>query len=171
MNWPLIKAILILPGTALVYVPALLLWLVHGTGLAADWATPADPRFWLALAVAAPGLTLMVWTVSLFTSFGRGTPAPWAPPKRLVIRGPYRHVRNPMISGVVAVILAEALMCGSLIVLAWAVFFAFVNALYMPLSEEPGLEKRFGEDYRRYKANVPRWLPRISPWEGGEGTA
>ena len=79
MNWQLIKAILILPGTALVYVPALLLWLVHGTNLAADWATSADPRFWLALVFAAPGLTLMVWTGALFTHFGRGTPAPWAP--------------------------------------------------------------------------------------------
>ncbi len=164
MNWPLIKAILILPGTALVYVPALLLWLVQGTGLAADWATPADPRFWLALAIAAPGLTLMVWTVALFTGFGRGTPAPWAPPKRLVIRGPYRHVRNPMISGVLTVLLAEALLSGAWPIAGWLLVFLTANVLYFPLVEEKGLEARFGAPYLAYKAAVPRWMPRLRPW-------
>jgi protein-S-isoprenylcysteine O-methyltransferase Ste14 len=164
MNWQLIKAILILPGTALVYVPALLLWLVHGTGLAAHWATPADPRFWLALAVAAPGLTLMVWTGILFTRFGRGTPAPWAPPKRLVIRGPYCHVRNPMISGVLTVQLAEALLSGAWPIAGWLLVFLAANALYFPLVEEKGLEARFGQPYLDYKAAVPRWIPRLHPW-------
>jgi hypothetical protein len=81
MNWQLIKAILILPGTVLVYAPTLLLWLVHDTSLAANWATSADPRFWLALAIAAPGVALMVWTGALFTRFGQGTPAPGRRPR------------------------------------------------------------------------------------------
>ncbi len=167
----MLRAILILPGTALVVVPGLILLFTRGMAHGWALASPTGPRFWGALAIAALGLYLMARTIAMFARIGKGTMAPWDPTTRLVVAGVYRHVRNPMISGVVAVILAEALMCGSLIVLAWAVFFAFVNALYMPLSEEPGLEKRFGEDYRRYKANVPRWLPRITPWEGGEGTA
>ena len=164
MNCALAKAILILPDTALVYLPALLLWLARDTALAVDWARPGEARFWLAVAVAGAGLPLMAWTVSLFTRFGRGTPAPWAPPTRLVIRGPYRHVRNPMISGVALMILAEALLSGSWPLGAWLLVFLAVNAIYFPLSEEKGLERRFGEDYRVYKANVPRWLPRPRGW-------
>jgi protein-S-isoprenylcysteine O-methyltransferase Ste14 len=164
MNWQLIKAILILPGTVLVYVPTLLLWLARDTDLAANWATPTDPRFWLALVITAPGVTLMVWTCTLFTRVGEGTPAPWAPPKRLVIHGPYRHVRNPMISGVLTVLLAEALLSGAWPIAGWLLVFFAANALYFPLVEEKGLEARFGAPYLVYKTAVPRWIPRLHPW-------
>jgi protein-S-isoprenylcysteine O-methyltransferase Ste14 len=95
---------------------------------------------------------------------GGGTPAPWDPPRRFVVAGVYRHVRNPMISGVIAALYAEALLLQSLPLLAWAVLFMLANLAYIPLVEEPGLEKRFGADYRRYKANVPRWIPRLRAW-------
>ena len=86
-----------------------------------------------------------------------------------MVRGPYRHVRNPMISGVGFVLLGEAATFQSLGLLIWFAGFAAANAIYMPLAEEPGLRRRFGEDYERYSRNVPRWLPRLRPWDPGLG--
>jgi protein-S-isoprenylcysteine O-methyltransferase Ste14 len=106
-----------------------------------------------------------VQTVSLFARVGEGTLAPWDPTSKLVVRGPYRRVRNPMISGVLFVLLGEAAILGAPALLIWAAAFLAVNAAYMPLFEEPGLRRRFGEDYDVYKANVPRWLPRVTPWD------
>jgi protein-S-isoprenylcysteine O-methyltransferase Ste14 len=63
---------------------------------------------------------------------------------------------------------AEASILGSWPLAGWAALFVLANAIYIPLHEEPAIEKRFGEDYRRYKANVPRWLPRLTPWRGPE---
>ncbi len=160
----LIRAIVILPGTALVFVPALILWLAHDEPVQASLAGPATIRFWLALAIGGCGLAMAVWTVRLFLRIGLGTPAPWDPPKRLVVRGPYRHVRNPMITSVLAMLLAETLLFASWPLAAWMLVFLAVNAVYFPLSEEKGLEKRFGEDYRIYRDNVPRWIPRLHPW-------
>jgi protein-S-isoprenylcysteine O-methyltransferase Ste14 len=84
----------------------------------------------------------------------------------LVVQGPYRHVRNPMISGVLGVLLGESALLGSLPLLAWSGVFWLANAVYIPLVEERGLEDRFGDDYRAYREHVPRWLPRLSPWQG-----
>jgi len=103
----------------------------------------------------------------LFTRYGDGTPAPWEPPRNLVIRGPYRHVRNPMITGVLFLIAAEALLLGSWPLIVWMGLFFLGNAVYFPLVEEKGLEERFGQAYREYKRNVPRWLPRQQPWIPG----
>ncbi len=161
----LLRAIVILPGTALVFVPALLLWLSREGPLHARIAGPDAPRFWLALAIGG-GLAMAVWTVRLFLRVGQGTPAPWDPPRRLVVQGPYRHVRNPMITSVLVMLLAESLLFASWPLAAWMVVFFAVNAVYFPLSEEKGLEKRFGEDYRIYRDNVPRWIPRLRPWTG-----
>ncbi len=94
-----IKAIVILPGTALLIVPSLILWGLEGTGLAAEPAGPSAVRFWPGLLAAAVGVSLIGWTMRDFARSGKGTPAPWDPPKALVVRGPYRHVRNPMITG------------------------------------------------------------------------
>jgi protein-S-isoprenylcysteine O-methyltransferase Ste14 len=116
--------------------------------------------------LAAVGLSLMGATIGLFVRVGRGTLAPWSPTRRLVVQGPYRWVRNPMISGVLFVLLGETLLFRSPALLAWWAFFFLGNAIYLPLSEEPGLEARFGEDYRRYKRQVPRWIPRLTPAPG-----
>lgn len=164
MTWAMLRAIVILPGTALVFVPALLLWMSGGLDGDTVLATPGQPVFWLAAALGAAGLVFAGWTASLFARIGEGTLAPWDPPRKLVVRGPYRHVRNPMITSVLAMLAAEALAFQSWAIAAWlAVFFA-ANAIYFPLSEEPGLARRFGDDYTRYKAKVPRWLPRLRPW-------
>ncbi len=165
MTRAMLRNILLLPGSVLAVIPAVVLWLTDGTAYSGQLAGPDNIGMWVALTVIAAGLGLMAWTMSLFVRIGEGTHAPWEPTRNLVAVGPYRHVRNPMISGVIAVLLGEALLFGSLPVLGWAVIFAAANALYVPLVEEPGLEQRFGEDFRRYKANVPPWLPRITPWK------
>jgi protein-S-isoprenylcysteine O-methyltransferase Ste14 len=154
--WRHVRAIVLLPGVVAVAVPALIVW---RTGVTVRLA-PAL----LGLLLIGVGLTFVVRTVSLFATVGRGTLAPWDETTRLVVRGPYRYVRNPMISGVVAILLGESALLGSRPLLIWAASVFAVNALYMPLVEEPRLRRRFGEDYDRYRANVPRWLPRLRPW-------
>ena len=159
-------AILLLPFVVIVVVPT--------------WLRSAEARFdtqWSGAALAAvargcgtlvflAGFALFVWCVLLFARVGKGTLAPWDPTQRLVVVGPYRHVRNPMISSVVSMLLGESLVLGSRVVLFWTVFFAVVNHAYFVLLEEPGLERRFGADYRKFKASVPRWVPRATPWTG-----
>lgn len=86
------------------------------------------------------------------------------PTQRLVVQGVYRHVRNPMISGVMAILLGEVVLAASLPLACWFLVFVAGNALYIPLAEEPGLAKRFGDDYEAYRRNVPRWIPRLKPW-------
>jgi protein-S-isoprenylcysteine O-methyltransferase Ste14 len=154
----------VLPGTALVFVPAIILTLAEKSGVSYQFATPDQSLFWLALLPAGVGLGLAVWTVRLFVKFGNGTPAPWDPPKKLVIRGPYRHVRNPMITGALLILLAETLLFQSWPLSIWMVVFFIGNTIYFRFIEEKGLEKRFGDDYRKYKARVPRWIPRLQPW-------
>ncbi len=165
MNVELIKAILVLPGTALVYVPGVLLWIAAGTSADMVPAEVSETRFWIGIIVALIGLVIAVWTVRLFLTVGKGTPAPWAPPQRLVVHGPYRHVRNPMITGVLLMLGGESLVLGSWPVAGWMLGFFLLNSLYFVLVEEPGLERQLGNDYRHYKANVPRWIPRLTPWE------
>ena len=165
MTSKLVKAVIVLPGTVLALVPALLLRRAAGTPLAASPAGLAEARFWTGFALAAAGLLLAAWTTRLFVTRGEGTPAPWAPPRKLVVRGPYRRVRNPMISGVLLMLGAESLLLGSWPVAGWALVFFLINTVWLTRVEEPQLERRFGEDYRRYRANVPRWIPRVAPWE------
>ena len=131
----------------------------------------ADTRWsglWLlGAALFVCGFALFGWCVSLFARVGQGTLAPWDPTQKLVAVGPYRHVRNPMISGVAAMLLGEALTFGSWLLALWFLAFVLVNHVYFAFSEEPGLERRFGASYLAYKANVPRWLPRLTPWTDG----
>jgi protein-S-isoprenylcysteine O-methyltransferase Ste14 len=156
--WRHVRAIGLLPFVVTVVVPGLVLW-QSGADLAA-W-----PLAFLGVALTAIGLVLVAWTVALFARVGRGTLAPWDPTSRLVVVGPYRHVRNPMISGGLAILLGEAALFASVTLLLWFAAVFAVNAVYFPLVEEPGLRKRFGAQYDAYRASVPRWLPRVRPWE------
>ncbi len=160
----MIKTVLILPGTAVVIVPGFLQWLSKGTAYAGAASHSGQWQFWVGWAALGLGVLMGVWTARLFVTIGQGTPAPWDPPQKLVVKGPYRHVRNPMITSVLFFLLGEALLLQSLPIGGWGLFFFAANTVYFPLFEEKDLEKRFGEDYRTYKANVPRWLPRITPW-------
>jgi protein-S-isoprenylcysteine O-methyltransferase Ste14 len=154
--WRHAAAVLLLPGVVAVGIPVVL---VSTTGTRATWVGIV-----VGAALIGVGLVLIVRTVALFASEGRGTLAPWDPTSRLVVRGPYRRVRNPMISGVLFVLLGEAAAFGSVAVLLWFAAVFGLNAVYIPLVEEPGLVRRFGADYERYRRHVPRWLPRLRPW-------
>jgi protein-S-isoprenylcysteine O-methyltransferase Ste14 len=151
----------ILPLTAAGIVPAVLLARI-GWAQAIAGVRPA-PAVAGAL-VAAAGLAMLVWTVTLFIRVGRGTLAPWDPTRRLVVRGPYAHVRNPMISGVLALLIGEAVAFGAWQLWTWAGLFLAINHGYFVLSEEPGLVRRFGDEYEEYRRHVPRWIPRRTPW-------
>ena len=145
-----LAAIVLLPGTVTVVVPVLLL----DDADLAPW-----PLAVLGAVLLALGLALIARTVTLFVRVGRGTLAPWDPTSKLVVRGPYRYVRNPMITGVLAVLLGEAALFGSLALLAWSAVVFAVNAVYFVHVEEPGLRRRFGAEYEVYAASVPRWIP------------
>ncbi|HKD18069.1 MAG TPA: isoprenylcysteine carboxylmethyltransferase family protein [Thermoanaerobaculia bacterium] len=110
------------------------------------------------------GLALFFASLRRFAAEGDGTLAPWDPPRRLVVRGPYRYVRNPMISGVLFVLFGEALVLRSRPHAEWAAAFLVINLLYIPVLEEPMLEARFGDPWLQYCRNVPRFLPRLRPW-------
>ena len=159
-------SIAILPFTVTVVIPV---WLARRGDVRLALAEGAAGRLAQlgGLAVLAVGLALFASSLRRFATEGEGTLAPWDPPRRLVVRGPYRYVRNPMISGVVFVLFGEALVLLSRPHLWWALTFLALNAIYIPLLEEPMLERRFGESYREYRRHVRRFVPRVRPWEGG----
>lgn len=156
-------SIAVLPCTAAVLVP---LWIGgrYGTacavpGTAIEWAL-----FVMGVGGLCVGLTLFAASLLRFVVEGRGTLAPWDPPTQLVVSGPYRFVRNPMIAGVWFVLLGEALLLRSVPHAVWAGGFLAANAIYIPLGEEPSLTVRFGEAYTEYCRHVPRFWPRVRPW-------
>jgi protein-S-isoprenylcysteine O-methyltransferase Ste14 len=136
-----------------VVIPALILW--------SSGATISIVSALFGAVFIGAGLALAVWTWTLFVTEGRGTLAPWDTTTRLVVRGPYRHVRNPMITGIALILAGEALFFRSWRIAVELVVFVVVNAIYFPLVEEPGLRRRFGSEYEEYRARVPRWLPRV----------
>jgi protein-S-isoprenylcysteine O-methyltransferase Ste14 len=112
----------------------------------------------------ALGLVPLLESFVRFAVEGLGTPAPVAPPQQLVIGGFYRHVRNPIYVGVVTVILGQALMFSDGRLLIWAAIVWVSFHLLVLVDEEPTLSAKFGVSYDIFRANVPRWLPRLTPW-------
>jgi len=110
------------------------------------------------------GILFFTKTVFLFFKFGNGTIAPWDPPKKFIIRGPYRYVRNPMLIGVNFILISEYLILNSLIIFVWSSIFIVINLLYHKFNEEKKLELKFGNSYIEYKKNVSAWVPRIKPY-------
>ena len=158
---------LMLPFTALIVVPSAMLALTDGFELGWGLTPSLDILVTVVgLVIIVGGLYLLISTIRLFATVGRGTLAPWAPPQKLVVAGLYRYVRNPMISGVLLVILGESIAFGSPIIFGWFTLFFIANVAYFRFSEEPGLVKRFGTGYTRYRRNVPCWIPRLKPWCG-----
>ncbi len=168
MSSNLIRALVLLPGTVTILIPGLLLWISQNSRWAGTMSRLNSFSFWVGAIFIIAGAALGIWATALFTTFGQGTPAPWDPPQKLVIRGPYRHVRNPMISGVIMLLTGEALFFQSLPLAVWTLIFFGGNAFYFPFVEEKSLIRRFGHDYRVYQKNVPRWLPRLRPWSGAD---
>jgi protein-S-isoprenylcysteine O-methyltransferase Ste14 len=158
-------AIAILPFTVAVLVPV---WITQRNGIDPSLGESfTELTLQLAgLGVLGVGLFLFVASLKRFATEGKGTLAPWDPPRVFVVRGPYRFVRNPMISGVIFVLLGEALVLLSTPHVIWAITVFLINLVYIPLLEEPQLAARFGEPYREYCGNVRRFIPRLHPWDG-----
>ena len=148
--------LIIAPGSLAGFIP----WWITG------WNGPFAP---LPLAIFGGvlivlGAALLLECFGRFALVGRGTPAPVAPPDRLVVTGAYRRVRNPMYVAVTAVVLGQAALFADLRLLiyclvVWAGFHLFVLAY-----EEPTLRQLFPQDYAAFFAAVPRWIPRLQPW-------
>lgn len=169
-TWKHIRAIAALPFMATIVIPGAITALTGAVHV--GWSLPLPLGLVPPLVGAALigiGLIILVRTVAMFATLGEGTLAPWDPTRRLVVRGVYRHVRNPMISGVFCILLGEAALVGSIPLLVWFAGFVLVNLVYTPLVEELDLARRFGEDYLLYKEHVPRWIPRLKPWDGSFG--
>lgn len=145
----------ILPFTVLVIVP---LWIEKNRTIHTGY------YFLFGSILILSGLMIMAFCITSFIRIGKGTLAPWSPTKKLVIKGLYRYVRNPMILGVLIVLLGEALIIRSENILIWAGSFFIINTIYFIIYEEPNLEKRFGTEYREYKKHVSMWIPRRIPY-------
>ena len=158
---------LILPVTITFIIPALVILGFNNHLLAFDSAL-SGALLILGTFLIVLGLGFVIYTNQAFFRIGKGTLAPWDPPKKLVVAGAYKYVRNPMISGVLMIVLGETFIFASIELFALFIMFFIVNHIYFVYSEEPGLIKRFGDDYILYKKNVPRWIPRLKPWKMGE---
>jgi protein-S-isoprenylcysteine O-methyltransferase Ste14 len=135
----------------------------------ANWqigiSTPESNLFRIAgIALVLLGLVPLVESFGRFALMGLGTPAPVAPTQRLVVTGFYRYVRNPMYLGVLAIILGNALVLETGGVFAYAAVVALGFVLFVMGYEEPTLRRQFGAEYEAFCKNVPRWIPRLTPW-------
>lgn len=110
------------------------------------------------------GIAGLVDSFARFAMQGLGTPAPIAPPEHLIVTGLYRFVRNPMYVAVVAAILGQAFLLGDWRLIPYAAAFWLATHLFVLFYEEPRLAQDFGSEYAAYRAGVPRWIPRITPW-------
>jgi len=149
--------LVVAPGTLAVYVP----WTLCSWRFAPPLLGFLPFRILGAVMMAA-GLPILLDSFARFAIQGLGTPAPVAPPQRLVATGLYRYVRNPMYVAVLLLIFGQGLLFGSIRVIeyglvVWVGFFAFV-VLY----EEPALYRKFGKEYEEYCARIPRWIPRLN---------
>jgi protein-S-isoprenylcysteine O-methyltransferase Ste14 len=161
-HWPTTLAALIVGACFF----TLWFWLLPPVlGLRIDAARSAGWR-WIAAIPSILGFAIAIRCVWDFGRSGHGTPAPFAPPQRLVVAGPYRYVRNPMYLGFVTgwiglwIIFGEA----NLSALVLTCVGALGILLFVRFYEEPTLRYKFGAEYDQYCRNVPRWLPRTHPW-------
>jgi protein-S-isoprenylcysteine O-methyltransferase Ste14 len=153
-----------LPFGVLIVIPTCLIVLSNDYVL--GWGFDPVDIFLLLLGISLIvfGAALLIVCIRMFARIGNGTLAPWAPTQNLVVGGLYRRARNPMISGVLIVILGESIFFSSLPIFVWFILALLVNHIYFIKSEEPGLIARFGDEYRNYMEHVPRWIPRRTPW-------
>ena len=115
----------------------------------------------------AAGVAVVLDSFARFALQGLGTPAPILPTRHLVVSGLYRYVRNPMYVGVLAIILGQGLLFGDGRLFAYGVLLWLGVHISVVGYEEPTLRGSFGTDYEAFRRNVPRWIPRLSPWRGG----
>jgi protein-S-isoprenylcysteine O-methyltransferase Ste14 len=157
--------VLLLPGTVAGYVPFLILRAADR--LRVPEFSPSSVGASI-LVIAGSGVLLRcVWD---FFAKGKGTLAPIDPPRVLVVSGLYRFTRNPMYNGVLALILGEAWLLGSVSLLKYSLLVLVFFHLFVVLYEEPALTSQFGESYRAYRRAVPRWGFTTRPFQEGTGS-
>jgi len=144
----------LIPGTVLVFFPAALV--LSGVGPRFD----LGPARYAGLVPLLVGLAVIAWCFADFVRRGRGTPAPYDPPRELVVAGLYRYVRNPQYLGVLLVVTGETILTGAAVLLGYAAVLAVGYHLFVVRHEEPALTRLFGPAYSRYRETVPRWLPK-----------
>jgi protein-S-isoprenylcysteine O-methyltransferase Ste14 len=150
---------IVAPGTVAGLVPW---WITQWQFRPAFWGVDYSRLAGVALVVL--GLVPLMSSFVRFAWDGLGTPAPIAPPKHLVVTGLYRRVRNPMYVALLIIVLGEALFFADVRVAVWAILFWIGTFIFVLAYEEPTLRRMFGDEYRTYCANVPRWRPRFIPW-------
>jgi len=143
------------PGTVTVLIPY---WLISSRGPGV--LSSHQALSYLGLPLIVIGTAGLLWCIWDFFSSGRGTISPIDPPKHLVVRGLYRHVRNPMYVAVVTILLGEAIFFISVSILVEAGVFIIFASLFVMYYEEPALRRQFGESYEKYAQTVGRWIPR-----------
>lgn len=153
--------LVVAPGTVICLVP----WWIS------KWKVqPMPPGFsivqLLGVLILAASILVLLEAFARFALQGIGTPAPVLPTHHLVVTGLYRHVRNPMYVAVVGAILGQSMILGNLILVLYAALVWLVSHLFVVLYEEPTLRRKFGAEYAEFCANVPRWVPRLRPWNG-----
>ena len=143
-------------GLVLIYVPdRLLSW----SGIVGPAAIEGQQV--AGMVIGAAGAAVAMWCIFTFASIGSGTPAPFDPPRRLVIQGPYRFVRNPMYIGAGLALASAALFYESLPLLGYAGLFFLATHLFVVWYEEPTLRRTFGQEYEAYCRQVGRWWPSV----------
>lgn len=152
-----------IPVTLVVVIPLWLAWR-YGVAYLPPGSVADTVLQGIGIALMALGTALLGSSLYQIARRGRDELAAWDPPRRLMIRGPYRRVRNPMVSGVLFLLIGEACLFQSWLYAAVAAAFLTFSLVFVPLLEEPQLEARFGDDYRRYRRHVWRFLPRLRPW-------
>lgn len=120
----------------------------------------------LGVLLMAAALPVLLESFARFALQGLGSPAPVFPTQHLIVKGFYRYVRNPMYVAVVSMVLGQGLLFGNLYLLIYGFFAWLVTFLFVLTYEEPTLRRTFGAEYDTYRANVPRWIPRLTPWRG-----
>ena len=141
-------------GFVLVYLPGRF---ARWSGIVVPATTGAPQAAGMIL--VALGTALALWCVFTFVFIGKGTPAPFDPPRKLVVRGPYRFVRNPMYIGAGMTLAGAALYYQSLSIFIYAALFFLITHLFVVLYEEPTLQRTFGDEYKEYFCRVRRWMP------------
>jgi len=159
-----LKAIFALPFVVTIVIPGLIYFFIDRKIFELFSKLPDGVNTFLGGFFFGLGCLLFVITIRLFDKKGKGTLAPWNPPAKLVIEGPFRYVRNPMLLGVNFILLAIACVLENENTLLWCIFFVALNTVYFIKKEEPDLVKRFGNDYVEYCKHVGRWIPRLTPW-------
>lgn len=160
-----IQSIIQLPFVVTILIPSAIYYFTRNKAIIPLNKIPALVCFVFGSISLIAGIILFSKSLSLFIKIGNGTLAPWNPTKKMIIQGLYRHVRNPMLIGVNFILLGEALLLQSGNIMIWMIVFIIINTIYFIKKEEPDLAKKFGEEYRDYCQHVPRWIPRLKPYQ------